>query len=71
MSAWITVTLREFSAENNRQVHVRHSAILSYGTKPYGHFIDLGGKEILVIESEAELAALIEDADVLSKLNRR
>jgi hypothetical protein len=68
MSAWITVTLREFSAENYRQVRVRRSAILSYGTKPYGHFIDLGGKEILVIESEAELAALIGDTDGASAI---
>jgi hypothetical protein len=67
MSDWITVTFRAFSIENSRQVRVRRSAILAYGAKSSGPFIDLGGEEIMVVESADELAALIGDADMLSK----
>jgi hypothetical protein len=60
MSDWIIVTIATFSG-NREPVHVRRSAIVSYGKRGFGHFIQIGSEIVLVHETEAELTALIAD----------
>ncbi len=65
MGDWITVTL----GVNGYSKRVRRSAILSYGKIPPAGgptYVDLAGRTLEVRETEAEIAALLED-DVLSK----
>jgi len=65
MGDWITVTL----GSNGYHKRIRRSAILSYGKIPPSGgptYVDLAGRTLEVRETEAEIAALLED-DVLAK----